>query len=340
MAGSSRSVGARSLPGSMAVAMVVNDPVMGLIAERRCAGSRPGERADGARIALAIEGGGMAGSVSAGMCAALESLGMVDSFDVIYGSSAGAMNASYLAAGQARERTQLYGAAARQRLIDPRRALRGRPPFVLDQISGKLFEGYPHDAQVLVRTPPFRVTAARVADKALAVLGDFTSLDEVRLATRASAAVPVLAGGTVEFRGECYVDGGLIESMPYATALREGATHVLVLRSHPRGYRKPAYESARRLLVDRLLRGASDTVIELVHERPARYNAQAAALEHRDVSGLDGRVTQLSPSVDAPLVSQLESRPQRLEAAIAMGAGVVHHAFRRLRRSPANALAA
>jgi hypothetical protein len=43
----------------------------------------------------------MAGAASGGMCAALEALGLIDSFDVIYGSSSGSMNASYTAAGQA-----------------------------------------------------------------------------------------------------------------------------------------------------------------------------------------------------------------------------------------------
>ena len=35
-------------------------------------------------------------------------------------------------------------------------------------------------------------------------------------------------------------DGGLIEPIPFQTALDEGATHVLVLRSMPPGYRQPA----------------------------------------------------------------------------------------------------
>src|SRR5215212_9129842 len=105
-----------------------------LIVERAQARSRPHKRTDGAKIALAVEGGGMAGAVSAGMCVALESLGLIDSFDAIYGSSSGALNASYTAAGQARSRAGLYPLAADARLIDPRRALRGRPPFELSEI--------------------------------------------------------------------------------------------------------------------------------------------------------------------------------------------------------------
>lgn len=82
--------------------------ILDLVATRVLEGSRPGERTDGARVALAIEGGGMAGAVTGGMCVALESWGLVDGFDVIYGSSSGALNASYAALGQARQRVNMY----------------------------------------------------------------------------------------------------------------------------------------------------------------------------------------------------------------------------------------
>jgi predicted acylesterase/phospholipase RssA len=62
--------------------------VWSLIAERARLGSLPGQRDDQARVALATEGGGMAAAVSAGMCAGLESLGLINSFDVVYGVSA------------------------------------------------------------------------------------------------------------------------------------------------------------------------------------------------------------------------------------------------------------
>lgn len=41
------------------------------------------------KIALAIEGGGMRGCVAAGMAAAISELGLLESFDAVYGASAG-----------------------------------------------------------------------------------------------------------------------------------------------------------------------------------------------------------------------------------------------------------
>lgn len=322
------------------------DDVWRLIVERARERTVPGRRTDTARVALAIEGGGMAGAISAGMCVALEALGLIASFDAIYGSSSGALNASYAASGQVRSRAGLYPRAAQARMVDPRRALRGRPPFGVAEIVNSLLCVHPHDRSVLDGAPPLRVTATRVADKAVDVLADFATVAEVRQAVWASCAIPVLAGDIVDFRGRRYVDGGLVESMPYHAALRDGATHVLVLRSRPPGYRFRDYPAATLRVVDRLLRDAPDTLPELIRERPARYNADAAALQSPP-SELRGSVSQLAPPAWARLTSQFETRPGRLVEAIQLGAWTVHetvaprlavgHAGRRAAAVPAAA---
>src|ERR1700683_4377891 len=83
-------------------------PVVAAILGRRDEGSLPGERSDGRRIALVIEGGGMRGVVSAGMAAAIEQLGLRDAFDEVHGASAGAFNATFLLARQASYLATLY----------------------------------------------------------------------------------------------------------------------------------------------------------------------------------------------------------------------------------------
>ena len=65
--------------------------VLRVLGERARAGSLPGERRDGYRVTLAIEGGGMRGTISAGMALALDELGLVSAFDAVYGASAGAI---------------------------------------------------------------------------------------------------------------------------------------------------------------------------------------------------------------------------------------------------------
>lgn len=77
-----------------------NHDVLQLIKQRFLTGSIPGNRQDSASLALAIEGGGMRGCVSAGMAAAIASLGLTDTFDTIYGSSAGSVIGSYMVSRQ------------------------------------------------------------------------------------------------------------------------------------------------------------------------------------------------------------------------------------------------
>lgn len=52
------------------------------------------------KVGLAIEGGGMRGCVSAGMMATIYDLGLMDTFDAVYGSSAGSLVGAYAIAGQ------------------------------------------------------------------------------------------------------------------------------------------------------------------------------------------------------------------------------------------------
>ncbi|KAL7534882.1 hypothetical protein ACHAXR_006139, partial [Thalassiosira sp. AJA248-18] len=83
-------------------------PVLSIVRERVKTKSKPGDRLQGAapsgdtipHLALVIEGGGMRGAVSAGMAAALSTLDLLDAFDSIHGSSAGAIVGAYLVSRQ------------------------------------------------------------------------------------------------------------------------------------------------------------------------------------------------------------------------------------------------
>lgn len=77
-------------------------PVVEAVISRWKANSKPGQRHHGdvKKIALSIEGGGMRGCVSAGATAALNILGLDNTIDVVYGSSAGAMIAAFFISRQ------------------------------------------------------------------------------------------------------------------------------------------------------------------------------------------------------------------------------------------------
>src|SRR3954452_12638536 len=117
------------LPPALAAA---DPPLYGVLLAR--AGTRPGVRPDPHVVALVVEGGGMRGAVSAGMCLTLEAAGLMSSFDRVYGCSSGALTGCFAAAGQSSVWATSFEHCANRAFIDPRRALRGRPVLDLDYL--------------------------------------------------------------------------------------------------------------------------------------------------------------------------------------------------------------
>jgi Patatin-like phospholipase len=104
---------------------------------RRAAGARD----DGARLALAIEGGGMRGAVSAGMAIAVDELGLTDAFDALYGASAGALNGAWLLSGNPSDGLRPYADPGLIRqYIRRSNALRGRPVVDTRHLVEHLYE--------------------------------------------------------------------------------------------------------------------------------------------------------------------------------------------------------
>ena len=207
--------------------------VLRVLAARAQAGSHPGRRDDGFRVALAVEGGGMRGTVSAGMALALDELGLVTAFDAVYGASAGAITAAWLLSRPDGLRGWTEPAYARA-FIRRSGLLRGRPVADVRSLIEELYvTTFPMDFAAVLASPiEFHPLATDAATGQSTDLRPFVSDPaELRLALRASAALPLLAGPPVEFAGRRFYDAGLSESVPYRTALVQGATHVLVLRS-------------------------------------------------------------------------------------------------------------
>ena len=205
-----------------------------ILADRLAAGSRPGARTDGYRVALAIEGGGMRGSVSAGMALAVHELGMLDAFDAVYGASAGALSAAWLLSSRPQGLLGWIDPRFARACIRKTNLLRGRPMVDVERLVEDVYiREYPLDYASVLSTPiELHLLATDIATgEPVDLYSKTTDGPALRLALRASTALPVLAGRPVSFGGHRYYDAGLAESVPFRQALRDGATHVLVLRS-------------------------------------------------------------------------------------------------------------
>jgi predicted patatin/cPLA2 family phospholipase len=197
-------------------------------------GSRPGARTDGLRIALAIEGGGMRGTVTGGMALGLHELGLLPAFDTVYGASAGAISGAWLVSSRPEGLRGWAEPSYAKTLIRLSGPLRGRPVVDVRTLIEVVYQTvWPMDfGSVLasaVEYHPLATDAATGASTDLRPL--IADPAELRLALRASASLPFLAGPPIQLRGRRFYDAGVAESIPFRTPLAQGATHILVLRS-------------------------------------------------------------------------------------------------------------
>jgi predicted patatin/cPLA2 family phospholipase len=296
----------------------VSSPVLRVILERVHAGSRPGRRDDDHLVCLAVEGGGMRGAVSAGMCVLLEAAGAVPAFDRVYGVSAGALNACATALGQAALSATHYEDAARGGVINRMRPLVGRPLIDFDLLFDDVIAARkPLWAGGRSQPPEFRALATSLETYEQRVLEGFVDVDEMLQGIRASASLPRLGGVAPVFRGERMADGALIEPVPYETPLAEGATHVLVLRSRTPGYRNWALGEVGESLAMRDEPGLN----ALLKAGHGNYNRQAAALAAAMAGGVGAaQLHQVAVPDGARLVGRLAANAPRVTEALRAGA--------------------
>ena len=143
-----------------------------------------------------------------------------------------------------------------------------------------------------------------------------------------------VTGAPPVYRGEPMVDGGLLEAIPYRTALREGATHVLVLRDPAR---RATAAAAQDRFAERVLARAHPELAPLLHTcsralQPRRRRAPAA-VRATAARAAGRRAARQPPGV----ALQHRPRPHRRQRA---GSGARTMAVLALRRAGHRVLAA
>lgn len=171
-----------------------------------------------------------------GMVQALEELGLSSGvFDAVYGTSAGALNGAWFLSGRVVPGMRTWTDPDIMRgTVYPARMLRGRPAFDLRWLVHQVYEGIePMDFPAILANPTTFHPVATDIRTGLAVDLHPHIVDQATLQTalRASAGLPILAGPPVALGSSLYFDGGLAESVPIRLAVRDGATHSLILRT-------------------------------------------------------------------------------------------------------------
>jgi predicted patatin/cPLA2 family phospholipase len=303
-------------------------PVLDLLRARRAAGSRPGRRDDGATVALAVEGGGMRGVVAGGMVTALDRLGYRDAFDLLYGSSAGACASAYFLAGQAALGTSIfYEDINNRRFIDPRRALTGRPVMDIDFLIDEVMRHRKPLAveRIAVSEARLSLIATDVDTVASRELDAFATGDAILEAMRASARLPLLGGDPVHIGGRRYLDGGILQPVPFDAALASAATHVLLLLTWPADLARGRPSRVDRHVIAPLLRRRySPLLADAYLARPLRYMATRKRIDAMQAdAGAEPQVFAITLPAGARPVGRMETGRELLVAGATTGGEAV-----------------
>jgi predicted patatin/cPLA2 family phospholipase len=288
------------------------------------------QRPAGTRIVLVVEGGGMRGAVSGGMALGLDELGLAQSFDAAYGSSAGTLNAMWLVSGRVRDGIPTWtDASLVGELISRRRGLLRRGPVVdverlveerYEQLSPGLF-----DAVLGGRTELHPIATDVATAEAVDLHATVRDPVSLRLALRASAALPLLAGPPLAIDGRRFIDAGLSAAIPFRAALADGATHVLVLRSRRAGESVTAPGRLTGTLTARALRRISPALETAFRTRVERERADEALLAHHDADpSMEPAILSIRPPADSPVPSRLERDLGVIRAGLEAGRIAAH----------------
>jgi predicted patatin/cPLA2 family phospholipase len=280
-----------------------------------------GQRDDGHRVVLAIEGGGNRGAISGGMAGALYDAGLVPAFDAVYGSSAGSLTGAWLLSSdphrglRAWRDPRSYAAYTRMSNI-----LRRRPVLDLAGLIEEFYDGQLglDAAFVLANEVEFHPLATDVATGRAADLHELLR-DKASLHTamRASSALPILAGKPVTLHGRRYLDAGLSEAVPFDTPVADGATHIVVLRSRRLGV--TTSDGVARGLTAAWLGRYSPQARQAFLDRHGRAAELDQRLARRADADARPAILVVQPDETTPKVSRLESDPAVITEAMAAG---------------------
>jgi len=172
--------------------------------------------------------------------------------DAVYGSSAGAINATYFLSGQPYGLDIYVDDIANSEFLSLKRFF-GRDPvmnldFLIDYVMNEI---KPLDWEAVLESPvPLKVIASSLDELKSVILHNFSTPAELAESLKASANVPEIAGPPKVINGHRLVDAAVFEPVPYRAAIRDGCTHVLVLCSHNQtpGQRGPVQKVMKKVV--------------------------------------------------------------------------------------------
>ena len=206
--------------------------------------SRKNKPEDKYKVGLIIEGGGMRGVFGGGAMIGLESLGLTNCFDHIYGTSSGSCSGAYFLSGQAKDGASIYWEDLKwfnfikpwnlQKIMDL--------DLLFDHVMKKV---KPLKSKILKSSKT--ILKVFVADPETGGCLSYTNHDKVDFLKlmKASCAMPGYYNKTIEINGNKHLDGNIGKAIPIEEALNDGCTDVLIITTVPEKYRRSKFRQLR-----------------------------------------------------------------------------------------------
>jgi predicted acylesterase/phospholipase RssA len=284
------------------------------------------------RVTVVAQGGGMRGVYSMG---ALEALALSTTYERVaqlVGSSAGALNATYVVSGQPREGVEMYVKdLSNKNFINPLRPwCMVNIDFLVDVVLKKL---HPLRIEEFREARPLLRIVATDATTGGAV--EFTNRDDhvdIYEVLRATAALPALYNKQVRIGERTYVDGGVVDGLPVIRALDRSDDILLAISTRPLGYRSKGHGALYGGVGRSLARGQSAQIKARIGRIDSAVNGALSYIS--DTPGVtlweahgsvgrrlnDGRIVVLvHPGDPSCLVGRTTSDEVKLEACAEMG---------------------
>ena len=190
------------------------------------------------KIAVAVEGGGLRGLVSASMLDCLKDHGLAEQVQSISGTSAGAINASYFLSNQMQDLFKLYKKMATSDFIQP---LKFPNAMNLDFLfNDQIPNHHPVDFDPIRNHEKFFITVSDIEDgQSKAISSQLTNHpDDFLQLLRASCSAPLYTTNTEKIHGRTYNDGHIGLAIPYQPHLETDVDYILCLMTQKKSYRK------------------------------------------------------------------------------------------------------
>lgn len=266
----------------------------------------PAEPSDATRpeVAFVLGGGGVHGAVQVGMLRALEEAGLRP--DLVLGTSVGALNGAVLAADPATAVESLLGLWTNLEDESPFEASLLERASTFARSGTHLHGNHRLRRLLLTHLPvrtfedlalPFQCVAASIE----AATARWFASGPLIEALLASSAVPGLLP-PVEFDGEYFLDGGLVDSIPVGRAIELGARTVYVLQvgrveqpltvpTKPWEVALIAFEISRRhRFIEAMARVPSEVEVHVLPSGDALRYTDPAQFRYRDPSRIRHRI--------------------------------------------------